>query len=256
MPSPIMLYSEIKAIVEDAWAEKRVVPLTPPRRRPGSPAQGESVPSPPRRDRSSSWSAYIRYENARGEESERRITCQKVARAVGGLDLMVTAFCHEAGALRQFRVDRIAELVDLETGELVDPQPHFEKLRLEGLPFSDAGLEALAKILVFVVRCDGCEDWREWDAVERAMTSYALRYGSSETDMDETLAAVRPLAPDSRDFCRALGQVLRAPSEVKRGVADLVGRACADVIDADGRHMQAELHWGEAIDRCLRVIRD
>jgi hypothetical protein len=253
MPTVVESWRQLKEVVDTAWAERRVTPPAPPRRKPRPARAGEEAGSK-RRGKAAGWSVYLCYRDGDGYESERRVTCLNLSRQVGGY-LTLGSFCHEAEGYRDFRADRITELVDVATGEIVPPVPYLERLRAEGLPFGDRGLEALAKILVFMMRCDGVEDPREWEAIERALASYALRFDATDVEFEQALRGARGLAPDATDFSLALRRVLRSPSDVRRPVADLCARACASVIDADGRICSDEMHWGAAVDRCLSIIR-
>ncbi len=65
-----------------------------------------------------SW--FISYADAAGAVSKRRITILEVKESAKG-DRSLMAKCHERNGVRQFRIDRIAELIDLATGEIVEP---------------------------------------------------------------------------------------------------------------------------------------
>lgn len=252
----VQSWKALKATIDAAWAERRVTPPRPRSRMP-SVNRANEQPDPPRsklRDRSSGWGCYIAYVDSGGYESERRITCIRYDRAPGG-QAGIGSFCHEAQEYRLFRIDRIRELIDLATGEVCEPADYFARLRRDGLPISDRGLEALSKILVFMMRCDGHSDPREVEAIERALTSYVIRYDGSDEDLQQAVTSCVALAPDATDFALAMRRILRTPREVREAIANLTGRACADVVDADGRLVDAELHWGAAVDRCLAILK-
>ncbi|SMF70667.1 hypothetical protein [Allosphingosinicella indica] len=254
MPNAVESWRSLKEIVDQAWADKRVVPPVPPSRRSTRPRSDEAALKDLSRSKASSWSAFIQYTDRTGQESCRRITATKIWRQVGG-NLVIGAFCHEAGAYREFRPDRMREMVDCQTGECLDPIATTEGLKRSGLPFTDRGMEALAKILVFMTRCDGHAHPLEYESIDRALTSYALRCDGETEDVELALATSHRLAPDGTDFALALKMVLRSPPERRKMVADICGRACGDVVHADGHLHDAELHWGNAVDECLRIIR-
>jgi len=61
----------------------------------------------------------IEYQSAGDEITRRRITLRRVDRVADGI-LHLMAFCHEAGALRTFRSDRIRHVFDWQTGEVLE----------------------------------------------------------------------------------------------------------------------------------------
>lgn len=69
----------------------------------------------------------LRYRDAEGANSEREIIASGLWRR--GSTLYLRAFCHRAGAPRTFRVDRMEEITDLVTGEIVsDISAHLKSL--------------------------------------------------------------------------------------------------------------------------------
>src|SRR4051794_15446885 len=64
-------------------------------------------------------SCIIRYIDAKGAPSERRVTCHRFEEAKGLRYLR--GFCHERSAVRTFRADRVAAVIDLHTGEIWEP---------------------------------------------------------------------------------------------------------------------------------------
>ncbi len=63
-------------------------------------------------------SYFILYEDAKGERSEREIFVSSIKKNKAG-NKIVYAQCKSANAIRSFRLDRIIEAVDLETGEII-----------------------------------------------------------------------------------------------------------------------------------------
>lgn len=65
------------------------------------------------------------YRNANGEETTRQVEVKQVRWD------KFRGFCHHARAVRTFRIDRIqGDVVDLETGEVLDPEAWFEALEV------------------------------------------------------------------------------------------------------------------------------
>jgi hypothetical protein len=244
------VWREIRASVEDAIDGMAVVPIVPAGRQTYA-ADDDQSPKM-RRDGTSSWSLFIRYVDARGINSERRITCRSLEYAIGGAPT-INAICHERQALRAFRLDRVVEMIDLSTGEFVDPGAHFSMLRACGLPFQDRGIATFTKMLVFISFCDGYHP-SEWVPIEQAITRYALRFGGDDRTVEGALKSARGLAPDSRDFLNCLGVLIRSPINARKQIARLALESCAAIIDADGRISDEEMHWGSAVSEALKRL--
>lgn len=58
----------------------------------------------------------IEYKDAKGNVSTRRITIKKIDTSKA--DPLLKAYCHERKAARSFKISRISEIVDIETGEI------------------------------------------------------------------------------------------------------------------------------------------
>ena len=203
------------------------------------------------RDASSSWAGFMRYVDAHGEVSERRIVC----RAVEGYGQAETiaAYCCERKASRRFRIDRIEELVCLQTGEVIDPFPHFEQMRLHGaLKVIDKSLSDFGRILVFMSRCDGSVHPLEVDAVHEGMGRYVLRFGGDDEVLARALKNIGKIAPDGEDFVTALERIGRHP-EAKQVSRLIIG--CMDKVAlADGALHANELEWSAVAREYLEQI--
>lgn len=62
---------------------------------------------------------FLRYRDAEGAATARRITVRQVTRRADG-DVLVVAYCHERRAMRSFLASRVDELIDLSTGEVAE----------------------------------------------------------------------------------------------------------------------------------------
>lgn len=229
----------------------KVTPSLPAGRMPKLGAADDLLPGAGGRDKSRGWAGFAVYRDAKGERSERRITCRKLS-GYGTIEL-VHAFCHERQAYRSFRVDRFEELMDIATGELLDPLPHFEALRQQGaLLMEDKALTRLALILVFMACCDGEYHPLEREAIEYCISRYMLRFGGEDQDIERLLVRCDSLAPDGLDFLNCL----KALSNLKNGphIARLVLEGTGSVIDADGYHHEAEIEWGLYVDEYLKRL--
>lgn len=204
-----------------------------------------------KRDPSSSWAGFMRYVDTQGEVSDRRIVC----RAIEGYGRAETiaAYCCERKASRRFRIDRIEELICLESGEVIDPVPHFEMMRLHGaLKVLDKSLSDIGRILVFMAKCDGAVHPLEIDAVHEGMGKYVLRYGGDDEDLARALKNIGKIAPDGEDLVKSLDRVGRHPErkQVSRLLLDCIGK----VTMADGHVHADELEWGAIAQRYLTQI--
>lgn len=209
--------------------------------------------SPVQRDDASSWTIFIEYVDSGGYESERRITVLRFENRVGGAPA-IAALCHECGDHRLFRLDRIQSVMDLQTGEVHDATVYMETLRREGLPSVNRGMHSFCRVLAFIARCDGSFHSSEHEAIETALTSYAIRFGGETDDIAVTMTAIKNMTPDTRDLNNALIALLRSPREVRGSVAALLRRCIGDVIDADGVHALEEVEWAMALCACLAII--
>ena len=178
--------------LREALADRRVTPRIPDGRLPTVPIE-HITECDNHRDASSAWTAYLRYVDASGEESERRFTC--VCIEGFGEATRVKGYCHERKAYRTFRVDRIAELVCAETGELFEAVPHFELLRMTGaLLVTDPVLTHVARMLVFLARCDGHYHPLERNALEQHVASYCVRFNGTDRMAEDTVRGCGRLA--------------------------------------------------------------
>lgn len=241
----------LKAKLGSSIKGAKVTPPLPAGRLPKLTKLEDVFPPVRGRDRSAGWAGFAVYRDAQGEISERRITCRKLS-GYGMIEL-VHAFCHEREESRSFRVDRFEELVDLSTGELLDPVEHFEALRRQGaLLMIDKALTSLALILVFMARCDGEYHPLERDALEHCFARYMLRFGGDDADIERLLSRCDSLAPDWKDFIKSL----EALSKLKTGsqIARLVLEGASKIVDADGYHHEAEVEWGLYVGQYLKQL--
>lgn len=229
---------------------RRVTPNVPP----GRVARVVETVAPepePQRDASSAWTAFIRYVDANGDESERRFTCRKITGFEGATHIF--GFCHEREAVRTFRVDRIVELVCAETGVVLEAGPHFEMLRQTGaLNVEDRVMTDVARVLTFLARCDGRYHPLERDALQSHLERYCLRFNGTDAMLARALGNIDRLAPDAGDVVGALYRLSRSAGGAR--VARYVLDCGADVVDADGRHADEEMFWAVEISAALKTL--
>lgn len=202
------------------------------------------------RDQTSSWACQIVYVNAKGEESERQITCNKLE-GYGGVT-HIQAYCHSRERPRSFKIGNIRALMDLSTGEVVDPASHFDMLATVGvLPFEDKGFTAFTQIALFMARCDGDYHPMEADALEAAITAYCMRFGGDDRMIEQTMCRTGAIAPDGRDVLLAIKRLRGSP--IGKQAARLILDHSASIMDADGRHHSREIAWALELSDALKA---
>lgn len=189
----------------------------------------------------------IVYDDGEDQKSARRITCKRV-RSHGGR-LYLDAVCHERRAFRTFRVDRVLEVLDLQTGEVLAGGAFVQAFRLDEVTQGAEtwGLERSRrydllsgiKLLAFIARCDG-----EWHPLEADVISEFVRdwwddWGyPGEPPIESIMAYARKLSPTPDDFFTVLRRVNH-----NRRSARLLLPSIAAVVDADGQIESEEHRW-------------
>jgi len=202
------------------------------------------------RDQSSSWSCEIAYVDAKGVESWRQITCSKLDGY--GAATHVHAYCHSRERPRMFKIGNIRELMDLSTGELVDPISHFDTLASTGvLPFEDKGFTAFVQIALFMAKCDGDYHPMEAEALEAAITAYVMRFGGDDAMIEIAMHRSPAIAPDGRDVLLALKRLKTSP--IGKRAARLILDHCGLIMDADGQHHSREVTWALELSQALKA---
>lgn len=188
-----------------------------------------------------SW--VIAYTDAQGDESTRRITVLGAKIGKGG-DRTIMAKCHERNGIRQFRIDRITELMNIATGEIIEPPTKvFGAARID-MPAPDPRLKEHERVmraardplrvLLFVARADGrvCHD--EMDAMLRIVDDIALTEtarGPLWYDADKVTDWIAKQTPDAAVAAVALGRMaeLAPPARLKS-----FRRSMEKLVTADG----------------------
>ncbi|MBF0325548.1 MAG: WYL domain-containing protein [Alphaproteobacteria bacterium] len=192
----------------------------------------------------------IVYQGASGQETRRRITVSSLVSR--GDAVLVNAWCHERQAFRQFRLDRIGEVVVLATGEVFDDAAAF----FDGLHGRDPTAEALAgcrhslQILAYLARCDGHLHPDEQEQI----IDFILSTAPDPSCLDEVRLRrhVAALYPDPATYAKALRALrLSGGDQVRR-----LGRYVQRVLDADGilddAEFEAALQAQTELSRCPR----
>lgn len=198
----------------------------------------------------------IDYRDAKGKVSARQIQCRKLS--IRGDLVYLSAWCFKRDAMRAFRCDRIVEVSDPVTGEVLGSgENYFSRFAIGdksdsayhlGLSPQQYGLfNAMLNVLVFFAKCD-----KEWHPLERAAVeatgaSLWQAAGFKPKFDGETVANMADrLAPNAETFMVSLRKCM-----AERAVIGVLVNGCADVIAADQRTSQEESDWGE---RMLAVL--
>ncbi len=192
---------------------------------------------------------FIAYRDSAGRISQRRIACRKFEPATG----TVLAYCYERRALRRF----VAERVDLwacpSTGEVFSTAEVIAVLQSGGDPVGDPRLSRLLLVLVFVMLCDREAHQLEKDAIERAVTSFALRFDGDDHLVGQAVKVASRMVPDVNDVIGAIRWIAQSPDALK--LANLLSRWIDDVVMADERITSEEAVFaGEFKDALAAVV--
>lgn len=174
---------------------------------------------------------HIVYRAASGSVSRRPITLRKIVFV--GDDLRVYGFCHVRRAIRCFLASRIAEVIDMATGEVHDDarayfaaHPLLEVAEPRSAS-ADAVLECQHEIVVlmFVAACD-------FSIVDEEVDEVVLHVMNAVPDPDvqedEVRRCIAGLVLDEAAFNRALNALGNGKGNAKR-----LWRSVRKVIDAD-----------------------
>lgn len=265
---------QLKSLFQKIF-ETRPKPKYPLDRSPKLPAFDDAESIPPKEALPSIGVAEgqtfaIEYESASGDLSERRISVWGLKRSANGIPNLV-AKCHERNALRQFRIDRILCIIDLD-GEIHEPPTDFliecfgmDPVLAEAAETGEVDLPDIRKKMQAELKRK--ERWNlikgviYWDLKALA----GLAWSDGEMHVEERGAILDHLHSILRDveltaeeddrlykFVKrqhpSLGAVERAVDEIWKlpdeRIRAFVG-ACARLIEADGRIDQDELSFLE-----------
>jgi hypothetical protein len=224
---------------------------TPPGFQPRLPSEdaiSEQVNGEPAGDAINGVTIIIGYRDAKGEASTRQVSCIRIENSKGKRYLR--AFCHQRRALRTFLIERIDEVLDAETGEVINVGSIYfaayadDRISETSLgwglsPMQRAELGAALTVLTFLSRCDGRMHAAELAEIESFAASWWIRT-EIRADYPEVdiIAHIRRLAPDPEAFFVAAERVWS-----NTVLASLVGGYTRRVIEADDQIAKEEAHW-------------
>lgn len=234
-----------------AVSGKMVVPRVPDGARLKlPPTDSPEVQVPPEEQPAEPFGLLIRYVDAKGAESVRRITLRQM---LGVPPTMILAFCHERQRPRHFRLDRIKEVACAETGEIYAPDQFAALLAGEGLVAIPLDVRRAVNVLVFLMRCDAIPHPAEWQAIDQALAGFILRFGGDDAAHGRALELARQVAPDANDFL--IGMRSFASSGKSAKIGQWLRQAVLAVIDADGYHSAEEFAWMTEVTEFLDIMR-
>lgn len=222
---------------------RRVTPRVPEGRKLAVPAGDGDEAADPAAPRNSSEprGLFIVYRAEDGAVSERTITVRQL---IGDPPNLLLAWCHLRGSPRHFRLDRIIEAIDPESGEVLAAEGLAALLQAEHRPL-DRRIRQVVNMLVFIARCDGSVVRPEWAAIEDAIAHYMAQFGGDDEAHRQACQMARQVAPDSDDLMIGLRSFAAAPE--RRALARWLTQALKGVVDADGVHTREEFEWIERI---------
>ncbi len=210
--------------------------LPAPRRAPVLPEEDDDADLP----EAASWPSTqpmlieLVYVDGRGRRSTRQVTVRAVGRTAEGYWLR--GLCHQRGAMRCFRIDRIEEVVTPLDGQVYENASAFllddlliageADAATKGLDVAFARSADVVLALAFLARCDGDYADREQAAIAGVL---ARRAGDVAFDATAAARRIALLRPDFDDFTAAIGRLAATPDDALE-----LARAAVEVVDADG----------------------
>jgi len=193
------------------------------------------------------------YQDSKGRNSERLITCQRYD--LHNDSPYLWGFCHMRKAVRQFKIDRIQEIFDPESGAAFSSvNAFFEQFAFDNTHKSKPGwglnvtqkadFSALLNANVFMANCDEEFHPLERLSLENVITKYWLRYEvRHEPDFESIMRHVDKLAPDAETFWVALHRIAEDARLIR-----ILKETVSDTIASDGIIADEEFYWGSKID--------
>ena len=185
----------------------------------------------------------INYEDSSGEMSLRVVTCQAVD---PGPPAVLQAHCHLRGDERLFSVDNIHQIVELDTGDVMEGE-ELQDFLAPYLTSDEAAGESEAqrqfrqsagpamRILVFVAASDGHVHSAEMEVILNYAEAEAVRLRPDiPFDREGTARWIRSLKPTQAAARQAVGDLAEDADRIEAFSVALIALVRADgVIDAD-----------------------
>lgn len=178
----------------------------------------------------------IDYEDAKGDESRRRITIKSKNKT------HINAYCHERRAPRMFKIENISAIYDLATGEIIEDVGEY----LHRVDVIDNGKSARppehakamgkirdgARILMWFARCDGVVHPKEFAAVMEFCEEHTCGH---DCDREAMKLWVSQLYPDWSTVQKAIRTISKGETRLK-----LLQKYLGRVLNADEEFDDAE----------------
>lgn len=195
--------------------------------------------------------AQINYVDAKGQESERRITMKSISETYDG-DYVIQSYCHEKNAQRTFKLSRITRLVDMETGEVFTDVNKYFLDRYNDSPLGlitkcFQALEAEILVLTFVARADGYLRKKEREII----VSFISQKYSENLDSTILENEIRRTYCDSGDFRTALKKISKKTITEKQLIFDTAN----NIVATDKKEDPIEIGTLELIEKELGIIK-
>lgn len=170
----------------------------------------------------------IDYRDGNGNPTTRAVDIQKFEPS--GADGMVLGWCHLRGARRTLRFDRMARVVDLETGEII---PDLQAtLNAEWAASTEPVLDRLfsehndaLKLLLYAAKADGAMRAKELEVIAKLCADLSGDRRITPAKAKELMAYVE--LPTERSFTLAYNRLRRDQPDVAHRVA----QACREIVD-------------------------
>jgi hypothetical protein len=195
----------------------------------------------------------IEYVNTEGIGSRRVIDVRKFVTNLS--DGYVQAFCHERKMVRTFKYQSIMGLVDLETGEVVEPslfrrrlQERYEEAPERQMDFFIREMKPIVDVLVYIAYCDG-----KYAPSEQR---YIAQWLTDKSEMGDdflaySLSVMKSWSvPDSMDFSFAI----RAINQRFPDWRDSVLEYARNVAKADRKVTDEETNQLKILERLFAVF--
>lgn len=173
--------------------------------------------------------ALISYEDAKGQKSIRRVTIKNIYENHND-EYMISAFCHERNAYRTFKLSRILELTDIETGEIFNNPKEYFVERFENSPIGNVvqafqKLEDEILILAFMARADGFLRQKE----RQIISNYIKNKIDGNFDNEILDNEIRKIYCESNDFKKSIKKLKNNSSFDKNTLFN----SLTDIVNSD-----------------------
>ena len=193
---------------------------------------------------------FIKYKDYNGRISQRRITVIDIA-PYGHDDFYLESFCHERKADRTFKLSRVDEIIDLETGEGIEDKmaycyEKYYKMNENPVQQLLEEKESEALVLLFIARADGVLRKKELEVIVEYLTIDAQK----NFDKEQLIKELKKIHCLIQEFKKHIRRIHIEKTEVEK--AELLECINA-VIIADKKADPLELAGLETIKKIFKM---